>query len=382
MPKRKEAGAVSSDEQSFRAACKEYLDQRWDAVTAAFVSAAPSQPPDPLSEDLELIDLIDACLTSKSKSYHYVLPTHLLAKCVNPALDCHSIQVSYGGSGAFDARSLAHAVTVPFDQANFCVLGGSMEPYANNPLRIPGVTAAFRSAQKQHQDWDRLIRVLDTVENADEPQFARKVFDQVLYETHKLLTDVKVIYPTPSRIGLANVYDLASRYLAHRSGGERMEVVCTALFQTMAGRFGIFDEVRRERVNAADQSSGMTADIECWLDGKIVLLVEVKDRMLTLIQLNAKLDRARSQQIKEILFIAQQEKQSAEAEQISIRIASEFVSGQNVYVAGFNDFSLGVFILFGEGGRADFLRAVGDELDRTGSAIHHRRAWAELLRSI
>ena len=45
---------------------------------------------------------------------------------------------------------------------------------------------------------------------------------------------------------------------------------------------------------AADASSGMLADIECWSGGRIVLLIEVKDRALTLMQLDSKIDLARS----------------------------------------------------------------------------------------
>lgn len=335
----------------------------------------------PLQSRPDLIGLIHDCLTSKTKSYHYVLPTHLLAKCVNPSLDAHSIQVSYGGSGAFDARSLAHGVIVPFDQANFCVLGGAPEPYANNPLRIPGVTPAYASAQKQQNDWTKLISVLDAVENAADRTFTTEVFDGVLFEIYRLLADVKVTYPTPNRISLDGTHDLVQQYLAEKSGGDRMEVLTTALFQTIGVRFKLFDEVRREKVNTADRSSGMSADIECHTDGKTVLLVEVKDRSLTLVQLGAKLDRVRAAHISEILFIAQSGKESKETELIDARIAQEFISGQNIYVTNFADFALGIFILLGEDGRVEFLRQVGLELDRGGSAIQHRRRWADLLRT-
>lgn len=380
-PKRN-ANSPTTEERAFRATCAAYLENRWLEVTQAFTASAPMQPADPLADRPDLIALIRACLVSKSKSYHYVLPTHLLAKCVNPQLDSHCIQVSYGVPGAFDARSLAHAVIVPFDQTNFAVLGGSSEPYANNPLRIPAVTSAYRNAQKQQQDWDRLVAVFDAVEAANDEDFVRRAFDQVLFAIYRLLADVQVVYPTPNRISLDATYSLIGHYLDSKSGGERMEAVTTALFRTMAERFDIFDEVRREQVNAADQSSGMAGDIECWADGRIVLLVEVKDRTLTLVQLSAKLDRARSQQIKEILFVAQQGAELAETDRIMARIASEFVSGQNIYVARFNDFALGVLILMGEEGRVEFLRHVGKELDRANSAIQHRRAWADLLRAV
>jgi hypothetical protein len=124
----------------------------------------------------------------------------------------------------------------------------------------------------------------------------------------------------------------------------------------------------------------MVADIECWLGGKVILLVEVKDRSLTLTQLDAKLDKARSEKISEILFIAEHDKEKVEEEEITARITSEFTSGKNIYVSNFSDFSLGILILLGEEGRVDYLDRVGRELDRVNSAIAHRRGWADLLK--
>jgi hypothetical protein len=101
---------------------------------------------------------------------------------------------------------------------------------------------------------------------------------------------------------------------------------------------------------------------------------------LTLVQLDTKLDVARSKHISEILLVAEQGKAVDDAEEIAKRMASEFVSGQNIYVTNFTDFSLGILILFGEEGRVEFLSEVGGELDRAGSRIEHRKAWAELLK--
>ncbi len=376
MSKKNQDG--TSAEQDFRARCQAYLAARWESITSGYGAAEP--PPDPLHDRPDLVERMRSSLTSKSKSYHYVLPTHLLAKCVNPGLDVHSIQVSFGAAGAFDARSLAHGVIVPFDQANFCVLGGAPEPYANNPLRIPAVTPAYASAQKWQADWANLVAVFDEVETTADARFTARVFDQVLLEIYRLLARAKVAYPTPSRVSLQTTYELIQGFMAERSGGDRMEVLAAALFQTIGERFQLFDEVRRAKVNAADRSSGMSADIECWADGSVALLVEVKDRALTLVQLTTKLDRARAEHITEILFIAQQGKSLGEETAIDARMSQEFVSGQNIYVADFAAFALGIFILLGEEGRVDFLRRVGPELDRGGSAIEHRRRWAELLR--
>lgn len=360
--------------------CKVYLETRWQHITELFKQNKFSEP---LSDEHDYLkQLIRDCLTSKTKTYHYVLPTQLLCKSVDSSLNAHALQVAYGQPGAFDARTVAHSVIVPFDQANYRVLGGSPEPYVSKPLRCPAVTIEYRDQQKRKSDWDKLIQVLDIVEDRKDEIFTKQVFDQVLFEIHKLLADVIVVYPTPNRISLHDTYQLIKKYLAEKSGGDRIEAVCTALFQTIGSRFNIFDEVRREKVNAADASSGMVADIECWLGGKIILLVEVKDRSLTLTQLDAKLDIARSEKISEILFIAEQGQEKGEEVEISTRITSEFTSGQNIYVSNFSDFSLGVLILLGEAGRVDFLDRVGKELDRVNSPITHRRAWANLLKRV
>jgi hypothetical protein len=360
--------------------CSLYLRQRWDEVVQRFGEAFPAEPLEPLGEGHALIPLIRDCLSSAALSYHYVLPTQLLAKSVNPSLDAHAIQAGYPGLGAFDARTIAHDVIVPFDRENERVLGGSPEPYVNNPLRVPGITAEHRTAQKNKADWDKLVAVLDAVESSGDIAFVRSAFDQVLFEIYRMLAGVAVVYPTPNRISLDRTNQLVQQYLCVKSGGERMEAVCTALFRVIGRRLSIFDEVRREKVNTADIFSGMSADIECWLGGKVVLLVEVKDRELTLIQLDTKLDVARARHISELLFIAEQGKEQQNLGAIDMRISSEFTSGQNVYVVKFADFALGILILFGEDGRVEFLREVGNELDRVNSRIEHRRAWAELLK--
>ncbi len=368
------------EDQGLAYSCNAYLNQRWEDVQPRFQEAIPDEPSDPLGESHELIPLIRDCLRSSSLTYHYVLPTQLLAKAADPSVDAHAIQAGYSSPGAFDARTVAHDVIVPFDRANERVLGGSPEPYVNNPLRVPGVTAEYRAPQKNKADWDKLVAVLDAVETSDDVNFVRSVFDQVLFEIYRMLADVAVVYPTPNRISLDRTNQLIQQYLAAKSGGEHMEAVCTALFRTIGRRFGLFDEVKREKVNVADVPSGMSADIECWFQGEIILLVEVKDRELTLVQLDSKLDAARARHISELLFVAEQGKETQAFDAIEARISSEFVSGQNVYVVRFADFSLGILILFGEEGRVEFLREVGAELDRVNARIEHRKAWAELLK--
>jgi hypothetical protein len=356
--------------------CCEYLNDRWEKIN----EIAEKGLIDFLGD--EFIDLksdIVACLTSSTKSYHYVLPTQLLSKAVEPTRDCRSLQVAYGKAGAFDARSIAHKVIVPFDKKNYNVLGGSAEPYVNNPLRCVSVTPENEARQKNKEDWKKLVKILGNVEQKDNPDFTRAVFNQVLLEIYKLLADVKVIYPAPGRISQEKTLYLIETFLGTGSGGDREEVVTAALFREIAHRFGLFDEIRRSKVNASDSISGMAADIECYSNGKIALMAEVKDKTLTMTELESKLETARAERIKEILFIAKGIDEAKEP-QIRQRIKSEFTSGQNIYILKLLEFASGILILLGEEGRVSFISRIGPELDRGNSSILHRKTWANLLR--
>lgn len=360
--------------------CRRRLDLVWQETLLSFSSGDAPRPP--LGAEHELTELIRACLTSKIKSYHYVLPTQLLAKAVSPDLDAHSLMAAYEYAGSFDARTIAHEVIVPFDQGNYGVLGGSPEPYVNNPLRVRAVTSEFREQQKNKADWDKLITVLDWVEASQDPDSAMLLLRQVLFEIHLLLSEVQITYPTPNRASLKGLQDCLSQYLAESSGGERLEVVATALFRVIGSEFGLFDDVKHARVNAADRASGMLADIECWHGDEIVLLVEVKDRVLTLTHLDSKLESIRSRRISEVLFLARWPSPTSEQEILSQRIAGEFSSGHNIYIADFASFSSGILALLGEQGRSKYLAAIGQELERSQAGIVHRRAWAKLLKFI
>ena len=111
--------------ENFIEYCNEDLIDQWEKI----IKTPENELTDFLGKEYNDLksDIVD-CLTSSTKSYHYVLPTQLLSKAVEPTRDCRSIQVAYGKAGAFDARSIAHKVIVPFDKRNYNVLGGYTEP--------------------------------------------------------------------------------------------------------------------------------------------------------------------------------------------------------------------------------------------------------------
>ncbi len=350
------------------------LSKTWDKV-----STEGFQPT--LTEDT-LCEAIKRCVNSKTKSYRYVLPTQLIAKLANESLDCRCLQATRGGPGAFDARSVCHKVVVKFDKDNEEVLGGSPEPYVNNPLRVPEVTAQYRVQQKDKEGWDDLCSILDRVEREQSSQFTEIVLEQTLFEIFNRLSQIKISYPVPNRISYEQANKLIEDFLATPSLGDRPQAIASALLLTIGEKFKLFKEIRRSKVTAADASTGLVADIECLDFTGSILAVEVRDKELTIDQVKGKLRRARSLGVSELLFLVQRGILQTDKSEISRLIEREFSSGQNIYILPLTTFTSSLFVLLREDGRREFLTAVGNTLNKYGSAIQHRRAWAELLSNL
>lgn len=358
--------------------CRELLERTWIEVKKDNEAGQVNY-----IEDEEIITAIHQSINSKTKSYRYVLPTQILSKSVESNLDAICLQVERGGSGAFDARSVAHQVIVDFDRANHKVLGGSPEPYVNNPLRYPEVSDNYRSKQRDKDGWDNLCKVLNSVQAKSDPGYTKLVLKQILKEVLLRLESVNVIYPVPARISLNKTISVIKEYTSMPSGGDRVQAITTALVIAIGNKFNLFKEVKRGSINASDASTGMVSDIECFdINGNLVLAIEIKDIELTLAHIQVKLPNFRAKQVTEILFIINKGIVISDKEAITATIDKEFSSGQNIYVFDLIDFSTSSLAILGEKGRRGFLEEVGKVLDEFNSNLIHKQDWAKLLSEI
>lgn len=358
--------------QNFIESARQRLQIEWDLIRNTPEAAVHP----PLA--IELTDAIRRSINSKTKTYRYVLPTQLLAKLTDGELDCRSIQASSNLKKSFDARSLCHDVIVKFDRGNNDVLGGSAEPYLNNPLRIPAISQMERQAQRDKAGFDDLQLILDYAQA--NPGTIGAMVREVLLAIRERLSAVTVVYPVPNRVSLQQVRNVLAEFLTERSGGLRLQAVVIALFRHIGRRFRLFKEVRSADINAADSATGSVADLECVDEANsVVLAVEVKDRQLKLIDTQNKLPAAREKGIRELLFLVQGGILREDANAVSDLVQREFITGQNIYVIEFSNFLESCLILFGETGRVALLRLTGEELERRKADISHRQAWAILL---
>jgi len=349
---------------------KEILSEHWQKVSICN-----------LNKNIEktLSSKIAQLLRSRTKTYRYVLPTQLVAKVADHTLDCRCLQAGrQPATGNFDARTIAHSVIVSFEREQGKPLGGSPEPYVNNPVRVPEVSKNYRDAQKDKQGWDMLCEILDLIENQNNLNFTSQILDQVLLEIRRIQQEQELSYPVPQRISLERALEILHRYLEPRTGGGRLQAVSVALLRTLMEEWGIYDEVVSGPVTAADAPRGSPADIVCLKNDNIVLAVEVKDRTVTLELLEDRITSSRIAKVKELLFLVRATPLIDNVD-VEKRAQREFGSGQNVYLFEAVNFYTQILGIVGEPGRLTFIIQVGKALDDLQLDFRDRKEWAKLL---
>jgi hypothetical protein len=334
------------------------------------------------SKDVALDKTIHSLIESPTTSIRYALPTQLLGKLVDPKLDALCLQKGDAADESmWDPRSFACRVIVPWIGENQNVLGASTDPYVSKPLRRPRLEAE-PSNVKNRDEWKTLYKVLEEVQKKNSPQFTHKRFVQTLNSIHKKLTESIFEYYIPERISLEQTQSLVESFLKEGSGGDRGLAVAAALFETIGEFFQLYSEVRREVINASDTSTGLTADIEC-LDknGELKLAIEVKERNLTLTDVRSAVLKARKSAIRELLFNAPKTNPT-EVEAIDDLIAQTWASGTNLYRLSIAELIQVALTLTGEDGRKEFLKKVGEQMNRFNTQPTNRQRWKNLLETI
>ena len=359
---------------------KDLLETQWQAV----VAEASGRSDIEYVVDASLRQAIHDSVNHKQVAYRFCLPIQLLGKLTNAKLDCLRLQRKKGDLGditGWDARSLGSKVVAPFNQKQENVLGTSNDPYVGNPMRIPLMVRDDHS-KKDVTGWNTLVDVLEQVESRADPDFTESVFRQVLLEVFRRQRSLRFAYSLPPRISLENTLSLAQRFLEQKSGGDRGLALCGALFDAIGIHFGLYAKVDRARINASDEATGQAADLECVnTQGEVVLAIEVKERTLTMTDVEGTLRKCRKRKIKDIFFAVQGVRKD-EQSTIEERIARAFATGQNLYVFDLFDLARSVLALGGEHIRLTFLQKVGEHLDLWNTQPSHRQAWKSLLESV
>lgn len=357
------------------AAAAAWLRDAW----AAALCGGAAEDPDPH---------IDAVQNSRLVSVRYALVTQLLGKHADGRRDALCLQrgepEGATEAGRWDPRSFCSTVVVPWVQSTNHVLGTSSDPYVSNPLRRSRLDD-WSIPLRDRAEWERLVTILAEVQGRDDAEYTETVLRGCLASIARRYAVLDVPYPVPNRVSLSQTLTGITSFLATASGGERALIVVTALMRVVGREFGLFERVDRQGINESDAATGAPGDVLCYRNEgdreRLALTVEVKDRDVTLLDLNATIEKARQASVSEVLF-AVTGPQPSEASKMDSRIHEEWVQGTNIYYMTILELARAVLTLAGEDSRPSFLREVGQEINRAAAQPILRTAWADVLRTI
>jgi hypothetical protein len=232
------------------------------------------------NEEFKAPATISQVVNADEVGMRFCLLTQLLGKLTDNTLNALVLQLRADPPGNWNARTFASNVIVPWNRANQRVLGGSGDPYVSNPLRRPRLD--FQPDQlADAEQWEVICDILREVEARSDKGYTRVILLQVLAAVRDRLRELNFVYVIPERISLRQAESVVAKFLAERSGGDRGLAVAGALFETIRERFGIYSQVRRGVINAADAATGSVGDLECiGQEGEVLLAVEVKERRI------------------------------------------------------------------------------------------------------
>lgn len=254
-------------------------------------------------EDDDLKKIIKQLVNSSTKAFRYALMTQVLAKIVDPRVNCLAIQVQARVPYAFDARSFCKATVVPFEREYLDnILGGSGDPYVGKPLRHEKITLDIIDHIKNKEEWRNLHLVLSLVQHKGK-EFALAVLKQILLDIRDLLLQQPTIPPNIPSVSVEKLKEILASYLGKPSQGLRPQAIVYALFKVFNEKTKTFGDVSSAKVTVADTPAGRLADIECRdMEGNIKLAVCVTED-LNSEKLCQELEKAKANGVKNVLII-------------------------------------------------------------------------------
>lgn len=335
------------------------------------------------ARDKEWGAIFESVLFDGGNTYPYVLLTQVLGKATDGNLNALCLQDSSLLPNAWDARSLASKVVVGWNRdIGKALPGTNTDPYVNNPARYKNFGDEMESKAKNKTDYQRLVDVVSHIEERGQDEAIRLV-ESILIEIRFHLETNTRDYFGPPKVSLDDVMSVIESFLAVRSNGVRLQVVCYAVLKALSEAFPGYGTIQSYPTNSSDASGGRAGDVERINSaGKVDLAVEVKDRTVSMGDLEASILKCRTVDVRNLLFVIQSNPLLSEEAAMLERSKHEFTRGIDVNFSDAVSLFRTALMLLSPEQRAGLLRGVHDALEELGAHLKHRNHWMDLMKTI
>jgi hypothetical protein len=228
---------------------------------------------------------IQTILLDRHLTFRYILVNGVLAGAVNARWHPRALQAISPLEGAYDARSLCHKVLVPFERKHLKnALGGSNEPFVNNPARLPSVELSNPvRAGRDRELQAELFKVLEGLAKSSQEDAFDALCDCLFYalERRKQMTSLLPLGVKPSTTDLTSIVDFGTAFVSKSLEGASCAILTASLLQVLADALDLPWRVEAHNVNQSGASSREVSDIDIYRGKVLELSIEVKDKAFT-----------------------------------------------------------------------------------------------------
>lgn len=227
----------------------------------------------------EMETKIEQILGHTHLTYKYMLLTGMLAIAVDCRVHPLSLQAKAPIKGAFDARTLCHRVVVPFEKEKLQErFGGSNEPFSNKPARFTHLSTD--NPCRRGSDLITMKNLISVLEDAREKSCEMAALICILNKALTLDSRAVVMQGNISNdiITKHRLSQLIDEILEKSCEGETLALVTAFLLELYASENLGNVTVSSHPTNQSGSSSMEISDLDVFVDNKLILCVEAKDK--------------------------------------------------------------------------------------------------------
>ncbi|HLE14701.1 MAG TPA: restriction endonuclease, SacI family [Anaerolineales bacterium] len=312
-------------------------------LTAEFLLISKHDPPN-LDETLQ--NHFNIIFASKTQAYREVFLGCLVARILDRTIDVHLPYVSHGPN-AFNARELDERVINPFLQSRH--IPSTKGPYLSTFRRQVKFVPSTREGLRDKRGYDSLLSLIDHLAAIGEEDELRAILVYILFRFAQLREASNIPITRIQRFSLDQYSLLFSSLLSKPSGGLYPVLLAVCMFETIKQYFNLDWEIKWQGINVSDAASGAGGDITIIDGNKVLLAIEVTERVIDKSRLvstfNTKIAPAA---IKDYLFLVGGAKASEEARNQAQRY---FAQGHEINFIQIRDWLILLLATLGKSGR-------------------------------
>ncbi|MCS7137542.1 MAG: restriction endonuclease, SacI family [Candidatus Caldarchaeum sp.] len=316
----------------------------------------------------------DILFATRVQSYREALLGCAIARVTDPQIDI-SLPYADQGENAFSGRTLDEQVINPFlvSKRIPCSKGPYLAVFRRSVRFVPETEVGL----KDREGYRAFLAYLEELKRADE-QNASHLLRYLLYRFVELREQTTIQLVRLSRLNLGQVQQFTEALLSKRSGGIVPLLLAVALLEAVSKTYQLGWKIEWQGINVSDRASGVGGDITVREGERIVMAIEVTERVIDPSRVEATFQSKISPLgIHDYLFAFTEAYPTPEAHRIAYVL---FAQGHEVGFVRVSDWIYHNLATAGAKGRGAFLESLVGLFEQAPAAV--KTLWNESVQQL